>query len=103
MRVTRKERRPTMPDKEQLTKLLSDYGISDRYIDDLCDEIEECFAPVLADVEKWRIMEKVVMADECLSEQCPVFDICQDDCDGFICEDNLVKFVHALEGEGEKG
>lgn len=92
-----------MPDKDRLTSLLSEYGVQERYISDLCDEIDECYVDELEAAEKWRIMEKVIMADECLSEQCPVFDICQDDCDGFICEDNFVKFVNALEGEGEKG
>jgi hypothetical protein len=42
-----------MPDKERLVKLLADYGISDRFIDDLTDEIEECFAPELEKARLW--------------------------------------------------
>lgn len=53
-----------MPDKERLIKLLSDYGISDRYIDDLCDEIDECYFDELADAEKWRKVMEVYHKDD---------------------------------------
>lgn len=55
-----------MPDKERLVKLLVEYGITDKYIDDLCDEIEECFAPELEKArdneEKARLWDRVLSA-----------------------------------------
>jgi len=68
-----------MPDKERLIKLLSDYGISDRYINDLCDEIDECFAPELDAARLWNRVKEIAARDElegypCYS--CPVTDRC---------------------------
>lgn len=49
-----------MPDKEQIIKLLNEYGVSDRYVDNLYDEIVECFVPELEKAEKMKEALKVV-------------------------------------------
>ena len=42
-----------MPDKERAISLFSDYGVPDMFLNDLYDEIEECFALELDKAEKW--------------------------------------------------
>jgi hypothetical protein len=70
-----------MPDKDRLTSLLSEYGVQERYISDLCDEIDECYVDELEAAEKWRVLEKKY------PNFCKRFDVT----------------IDALEGEGEKG
>lgn len=45
-----------MPDKDQLFNLLSGYGVQERYLSDLCDEIEEYY---FLELEKARQYDKI--------------------------------------------
>lgn len=94
-----------MPDKERLVKLLVEYGITYKYIDDLCDEIEECFAPELEKTRLWNILESIA---KCSSAGisgcaiCPINASC-DPCEAEINCDypcNFIKYtIDALEKE----
>ena len=42
-----------MPDKERLEALLFEYGVGERYLKDLIDEIDECYYPELEKARKW--------------------------------------------------
>ena len=52
-----------MPDRERIIELLDSYGVGGSYAYDLCDEIDECYAPELADADKWKKVSSLVEGD----------------------------------------
>ena len=60
-------------DKERILKLLDEYGVKERFINDLFDEIMECIYNETQDAERWRDLNDLI-GGEC--EQCPVKPVC---------------------------
>ena len=91
-----------MPDRERIIELLDSYGVGGSYAYDLCDEIDECYAPELekarlfilnkdyidrfyseaeelrTNAEKWRTLVRISKCNQiaCIEGTCQYKKLC---------------------------